>query len=149
MFKRISSLVLILVLFCFNTVAFAAQPQTTSDIETIYFEDGTYLQITTTVQTGYARASSTKATRNYDYYLGGTLTVRYTLIGTFRYDGTTSEATNVSASASIYESGWDLDSHSEDYSGNRVTGTATFSGPNNRSKTLNGSITCDKNGNII
>ena len=148
MVKKVRFLVLLALIFSLSTTVFAAGPQANVSTETVYFDDGSYMQITTTVQAGFARSSTIEVTRDYDYYLAGKRTVGYSLTGTFRYDGTTSEATDASAVMHIYESGWGLDSHSEDYSGNRVTGTATFSGPNNRSKTLNGSITCDKNGNI-
>ena len=147
MVKKARFLVLLALIFSLSTTVFAAGPQANVSTETVYFEDGSSVQITTTVYE-MARASSKVVERTYEYIVSSKLTVSYTLVGYFSYNGSSSEATGVSASADIYQSGWDLDSHSEDYSGNRVTGTATFSGPNNRSKTLNGSITCDKNGNI-
>ena len=147
MFKRLISLLLSTLLFCSCTVAFAAQAPDMPNVETIYFEDGSYLCITTTVQESYARSSKIRASKDYDYYTGGKLSIRYTLNGMFTYDGSTSKATDVSTQVYFYQSGWSLSSQSKYCSGNRVYGTATFSGPSG-DKTLSGSITCDKDGNI-
>lgn len=138
----------LLSVFCLCTVpVFAATPRVEKTIETICFEDGTYLQITTTETENMTRSSAKRVYRDYNYYVDNKLAVCYTLTGIFEYDGKTSKATDVTASASIYQSGWSLKSHHESRSGNRIYGTATFSGPNG-DKTLSGSITCDKDGNI-
>lgn len=147
MFKKFLSLLFSVVLLSSYTVAFAAQSQPVCSIETVYFLDGTYLQITTIVHENFARTSSTRVNKDYDYYAGGKLAIRYTLSGMFDYDGSTSKATGVSAEIYLYQSGWSLKSHREYCSGNRAYGTATFSGPSGN-KTLGGFIACDKNGNI-
>ena len=133
--------------FCFCTAPiYAATPQTTSSTEIVYFEDGTYMEITTTVSS-VARANITDASK--EYLCKNLLRKKlfsYTLLGRFEYDGTTSRSTDVTASYAIYDSEWNLGDHRESYSGNTVYGAATFGGP--QIKTVGGSISCDKNGNI-
>lgn len=145
---RTRILAVLLSVLCLCTVpAFAATPQMEEKVETIYYEDGSYLQITTTVIRDAVRTSTRRVSRDYTYRSDNRVVVQYTLIGTFEYDGKTSSATNATATAGTYQSGWSLKSHHEDCSGSSVYGTATFSGPSG-DKTLGGSITCDKNGNI-
>lgn len=137
--------VLLLCCFCIPT-AYAATPQTVSSIETIYFEDGTYMEITTT-STFLLRGTIVDASKEYlcKNLLGDKL-FSYTLYGRFEYNGSTSEALDVSSLVHIYDSEWNFGSKRESYSGNTVYGSATFGGP--QIKTVGGSISCDKNGNI-
>lgn len=114
--------------------------------EWVYFNDGSCLEIVTTVL--YETRSSNKIVeKDFFYKVDGKNVTCYTLQGFFTYDGKTSFATDVSYSIDIYQSGWDVSDHEESYSGNTVRGTAVFSGPSG-DKTIRGSITCDKNGNI-
>lgn len=138
---------LLLLISLLTTSAFAVVPQVEVYSETIYFEDGTYLQITTTVVADSTRSASKRAYQDYSYYIDNTEVFCYTLIGIFEYDGKMCRATDASGDVVIYQSGWSLSDHEESYSGNTVRGTAVFSGPSG-DKTIRGSITCDKNGNI-
>lgn len=134
--------------FCFSiTTAYAATPQMVSSTEVVYFEDGSYLEIITTVTPSVSRATITDASKEYIYktVLGQKL-FSYTLMGRFEYDGSTCEATNVTSFHTIYNSDWNFGSSRESYSGNTVYGSATFGGP--YIKTIGGSISCDKNGHI-
>jgi len=137
---------LLLFTFCIPTV-YAATPQTISTTEVVYFEDGTYIEITTTVSSNNLRSKITDASKEYlcKNFLGDKL-FSYTLYGRFEYDGSTSEALDVSSLVHIYDSEWTFGSKRESYSGNTVYGSATFGGP--QIKTVGGSISCDKNGNI-
>lgn len=121
-------------------------PYVEQNIEIISFENGDSLEIITTI-TENLRASSKNISKNYIYKSNGKNAVCYVLHGSFTYDGKTSKAIDASGDVVIYQSGWSLSDHEESYSGNTVRGTAVFSGPSG-DKTIRGSITCDKNGNI-
>ena len=133
--------------FCFSiSCTYAATPQTASTTEFIYFDDGTYMQITTTVST-LSRGTIKDASKEYlCSKINGDKLFSYTLYGRFEYTGSSSKSIGVTASATIYDSEWNLGDHRESYSGNTVYGAATFGGP--QIKTVGGSISCDKNGNI-
>lgn len=148
MLKKFGILSLILLTLCLQTTAFAAVPQMAETMETVYFADGSYLQVTIVTEEYQTYLLGRTASKKYDYYTSDDkIVVSYTLTASFEYDGKTSSATDVTASAAIYQSGWSLKSHKEYCSGNRAYGTAAFSGPSG-SKTLGGFIACDKNGNI-
>lgn len=132
--------------FVVCTTSAAISPYVEQNVEVISFENGDSLEIVTTI-TENLRASSKTVSKNYIYKSNGKNAVCYTLYGSFTYDGKTSKAIDASADATIYQSGWSLPDHEESYSGSTVRGTAVFSGPSG-DKTLGGSITCDKNGNI-
>lgn len=141
------SLISLLLLLCFFIpVTFAATPQITSNTEIVYLEDGTCIKITTTVSS-VARGNFKDASKEYlCERLNGDKLFSYTLYGRFEYNGSTSEALDVSSLVHIYDSEWNFGSKRESYSGNTVYGSATFGGP--QIKTVGGSISCDKNGNI-
>ncbi|NCE64033.1 hypothetical protein D1159_05385 [Pseudoflavonifractor sp. 524-17] len=145
--KRIRAFVtaFLVLSLCVCTVSAQENPSVQST-EVIWYEDGSCLEITTIVDT-QARASAKSAKKIFDYKVGGKVAISYTLQGWFEYDSSTSKAVDTDASIDIYQPGWSLTSNRETCSGSTVRGTATFSGPSG-SKTLSGSITCDKNGNI-
>lgn len=121
----------------------------TTDVEIITFEDGSYMKIVTIKSNPDARASITDVERSYTYLNSSDDKIFvYTLYGRFEYDGTTCTATDVAYSYHIYWFGWRLVDHLEYCSSNSVYGAARFDGPD-ESKTMAGSITCDKNGNLV
>ncbi|MBM6871079.1 hypothetical protein [Pseudoflavonifractor phocaeensis] len=136
-------------LSCCICIAFADTVEPSSSQDVIYFEDGSYLEIEIVVSPVSPLSSIKEAEKIYTYKtFSGENIVSYTLFGRFEYDGTTSESVYVDYRAAIYKSGWDLEHHDEGFAGNKVSGTATFSGPNDASKTIIGSISCDKDGRI-
>lgn len=147
--KYIRTLCAVLSMLCvFGCTVLAAESQTERSLEIVPLEDGYYLEIVTTVEYPSVRASSIHGMKDFHCKSAdGKLVFTYTLNGTFEYDSRTSSAINGYGSATIYQSGWSMKSHNKTCSGSTVRGTATFSGPSG-SKTLSGSITCDKNGNI-
>lgn len=145
--KYIQYIIAFCLFFSFSiSSVYAATPNTISTTEVVYLENGNYVEITTTV-TAVSRGTIKDASKEYLYkdYLHREL-FSYTLLGRFEYNGSTSKATDVTASATIYNDDWNLGSHRESYSGNTVYGSATFGGP--YIETIGGSISCDKNGNI-
>lgn len=138
--------VFILSLSFFIPTVYAATPDISSDVEIIYFDDGSYLEITTVVSSPFS-GTIVDASKEYVYKnILGTKYFSYTLYGRFEYTGTTSKATDVTSYYDIYDPEWNFGSSRESYSGNTVYGSATFGGP--YIKTVGGSISCDKNGNI-
>lgn len=142
------SIICLALYFCIGT-ALAAVPVPHQTKETIVFDDGTYLEIVTTVEPSLTQSNTKKASKEYTYRLisSGEKVCTYIFYGTFSYNGSSSEAISATAKATVYKSGWTLESHDEYCSGKSAYGTAVFSGPSG-DKTLGGSITCDKNGNI-
>ena len=139
----------VFLVMCMFTCSAAAESYSSyRDIDIVYFNDGTYLEITTTSSNilGYSNTKNSSKEYTYKSSTGKTILI-YTLYGTFSYNGTTSKALDAYSEIDIYQPGWDVSDHEESYSGNTVRGTAVFSGPSG-DKTLGGSITCDKNGNI-
>ncbi len=125
---------------------YSMNPQVQST-EIIWIDNESCIEVVTFVSTSPLLASSKHAEKVYTLKASGATVVSYTLEGWFNYDGKTSKAIDVSSSFDIYQPGWDVSDHEESYSGNTVRGTAVFSGPSG-DKTIRGSITCDKNGNI-
>lgn len=132
-------------LFCINLIsstAFAFGP----DEERIDYSDGSYAIITT--RKSFVR-SVIEHDKNYTYY--NSFRVKcfsYTLHASFTYNGTTSRADSCYADIDIYLRGWDVDSHDEYTSGSTAYGSAVFSGPGGASRSVNLTLTCDKNGNV-
>lgn len=146
--KRLSRIGLALLL-CVNLLLSSVSAlEPAQAVEQISYDDGSCLTITTTIYSNNARSSSRYATKDYAYTdAAGDLAFVYTLKGWFSYDGQTSTATNVSASAAIHKSGWDVTSHQEYCSGNTAYGNVTFKGPTGY-RSISASITCDRYGNI-
>lgn len=115
--------------------------------ERIDYENGSYA-IITTITSGVARANVADS-KTYTYYNSSNQRCfSYTLNATFTYDGRTASATSSSGGASIYRQGWSLSSHNEYTSGSTAYGSATFSGPNDESRPVSLSLTCDKDGSV-
>lgn len=148
--KRIFTGIVALV-FCLSictSAALAAAPaQTTEEIE--YYEDGSFLTITTTLYPTLSRASERYAEKQYKYTDNtGEAVYTYTLQGWFTYDLKTSEAIRAVAVIRVHKSGWTVTSYSEYCSGNTAYGNATFKGPLFVTRTVAATLTCDRYGNI-
>lgn len=90
-------------------------------------------------KTGYASAT-------YWNSLGAAVW-KVTVTGTFTYNGTTSSATNATASVSIYNSNAKFVSKNAYTSGQKATATATVKYDTVQT-TRSASVSCDKNGNL-
>lgn len=132
-------------LFCVNlmsSVAFAFG----TDEKRIDYSDGSYAIITTEVS--FTR-STIEHDKTYSYFNSSQIKCfSYTLHASFTYNGTRSSADSCYASVSRYERGWEVDSHDEYTSGSTAYGSAVFSGPGEASRSVNLTLTCDKNGNV-
>lgn len=142
--KRISFVVVALLL-CFHILISPAAA--IEGEERIDYEDGSYAIITT------GAGSLTRAVidkdKTYTYYnSSGQRCFSYTLYASFTYNGTTSSADDCHYFISIYRQGWEISTHREYVSGNTAYGSATFTGPEDQTRSLSISLTCDKDGNV-
>ena len=136
------------ILLCiFNLLSIPAMAANSEANHTILYDDGSYAIITS----GENRTvrSSNYFCKTYTYYNSlGQKCFDYTLYAAFTYNGVTSRADFCDFTAKIYWQGWDIDTHSEYISGNTAYGNATFTGPDGVVRTVNLTLTCDKNGNV-
>ena len=145
-FTGIAALVFCLSI-CASTALAAAPAQTTEQIE--YYEDGSFLTITTTLYPTISRASERYAEKEYKYTDNtGDAAYTYTLRGWFTYDLISSEAVRAAAVIHVHKSGWTVSSHSEYCSGSTAYGNVTFKGPLFVTRSINATLTCDRYGNI-
>lgn len=118
----------------------------------IYFNDGSYITIQTTIID--ARSPETRnASRTYVYHnLWGNEDWRVTLNATFTYDGSTAKCTIANITVDITNSSWYTVSRSASRDGNTGSCTVVMGykvlGITTDTKTVNLTLTCDKDGNI-
>lgn len=119
------------------------------DTEIVDLGDGIWMEIITIEEIPSIAVFSLNREKN--AYKTATITSgsmalgRFTLYGTFEYDGTYAEAIDDNYTYEV-EPGYRA-SASSSHSGATVKGSCTISG-NGISKTVNLKMTCDKNGNI-
>lgn len=120
--------------------------------EAIYFEDGSSITIELIVQD--VRASYTKrATKTFTFRNADNI-VQWSaeLIGSFRFDGTTSTCASSICNVSIKDSGWYIISKSATESDNIAKATLKMGykplNVTTDTKSIDMQITCDANGNI-
>lgn len=116
--------------------------------EVIQYDDGTYAEISLSVEESITRASTKSASKIFTYKdSSGNVIFSYTLHAKFQYTGSSSKATSCSTIYSISKSGWSKKSESHYCSGSKAYGTAKFSSLLS-SKTANLTIACSKTGVI-
>lgn len=171
--KRITACLLsvLLVFAMLQSVAFADAQNETSigafdgmelEHQTVYFADGSRLDIILTVyaaesETGNASALATVKTKtgskSYQYsYADGTLGWKATHTATFTYNGTSATCTAASCSVTIYKNGWYVSSKNTTRSGATSNTALTMgyreSGVTIQTRSCTISLSCDKNGNL-
>lgn len=115
--------------------------------ERINFEDGSYAIITT--RTDSMTRAVKDGSKTYAYYNSlGQRCFSYLLWASFTYNGITSSADDVDFEIYIYRQGWDISTRREYVSGSTAYGSATFTGPDDQTRSLSISLTCDKDGNV-
>lgn len=142
--KRTYALVIVLLL-CINILA---SPAAAFGVpERIDYDDGSYAIITTEI----CSQTRTKISESkiYTYYNAlGQRCFSYTLRAAFTYNGITSSADECHYLVNIHRRGWSLSTHQEYTSGSTAYGSATFSGPDGETHSVDLSLTCSKNGNV-
>lgn len=121
-------------------------------METIYYDDGSYMTIE--VMYSPTRATwSVTGNKQYTYYNSSSVSQwKAVLTGTFTYTGSSSSCTASSVNVTIYDSSWYVISKSASKNGNTATGTATIgekvSGVTITRVPVNLTLSCDANGNL-
>lgn len=122
------------------------------NLETIYFEDGSYM--TAEVITKGTRASgSVSGSKPYTYYRSdGSAQWKATISGSFTYTGSSAICTSSSVDVTIYDSSWYTISKSSSKSGNTASASVTMGeklgGVTVTKVPANLSLSCDKNDNL-
>ena len=123
-----------------------------TNMETIYYADGSYATIE--VMTSDIRASGSKTgNKVYTYYNSDSVTQwKAVLSGTFAYTGSSASCTSSSMNVTIYDSSWYTISKSASKSGNAAMGSATIgeklNGVTVMKVPVNLTLQCDANGNL-
>lgn len=137
----------------------AVKAEVNDDMEVEYFDDGSFMvtklesaefveEGAVTAQSTYTTVRNSKSTTYYNAL--GTAQWKFTITGTFQYNGTTSSAISASSSVTIYKSQWSVNNRNAYTSGSSVKGSISCSRKNagivtlTKSKSL--TLTCSKNG---
>lgn len=124
----------------------------TETVETVYFDDGSYMII----EINYSPARETwsiTGKKQYTYYDSNSISQwKAVLTGTFSYTGTSSSCTSSNVDVSINDSDWYVISKSASKSGNKATGSATIGekvlGVTVTKVPVSLSLECDADGNL-
>ena len=155
-------ILLLLFTFCLPIYASSTTPVITPNKDVInsitYFEDGSYLVISTAISTSsnYAKSGSyvKQSYKTAKYHSSDNeLVWEYTLTGTFTVNpGVSAVCTNVTNSKNIYSNKWSFSDESTYASGNTAYGKGIFKKKlllvTTEKVNIDMTITCDFNGNI-
>lgn len=120
-------------------------------VETIYYDDGSYM----TVEVIYSplRATwSVTGNKQYTYYESNSVPQwKAVLTGTFAYTGSSASCTESSVDVTIYNSAWYIGSKLASKSGNTAKASVTMKRTHNdvnATVPVSLTLTCDANGNL-
>lgn len=147
--RLISCLLLAVLIVSFFPIAGRAEGTAQG---TIYYDDGSYMTVKTTVIHTRA-AGSVTGNKTYTYYDSeGTTRWMAVLTGSFSYTGTTATCTASNVNVSIYGAGWYVSSKSATKSGNTASASVTMgrrvAGVTIMTVPVSLSLSCDANGNL-
>lgn len=149
--KRVSAFILALSI-AFGAVmpmASAAKTEEASQLETIWFEDGSRIEKRITTDYSSCSSHTTRGTASASYYSSANkLLVVLNVHGTFTYDGITATATSATYSYQIYESVWNFKSGEAYCSGNQAIAEAAFSGGIFLTRTITAVLSCSPTGTL-
>lgn len=140
-------LVVILLVSALPVVGNAAET-----VETLYFDDGSFM----TIEVVYSPARATwsvTGNKQYTYYDSNSVSQwKAVLTGTFTYTGSSSTCTASSVDVTIYDSSWYVVSKSASKSGNTATGSVVMGekagGITVTRVPVSLTLKCDANGNL-
>lgn len=121
-------------------------------LETVYYDDGSYM--TVEIITNMARTTwSVTGSKQYTYYDGNSVSQwKAVLTGTFTYDGSSSNCTSSNVDVTIYDSSWYVISQFASKTGNKANASVTMGeklvGGTVTRVPVNLSLECDANGNL-
>lgn len=148
--RKTLCLVLAILMICgvFPAYCFAAE----TNVETIYFDDGSYMTVEIRQDKGRASGSITGSKTNTYYGSSGDTQWKATLTGSFTYTGSGATCTSSSADVTIYDSGWYIYSKYATKSANAAKASITMvkkvSGVTVSNVPFDMTLTCDANGNL-
>lgn len=123
-----------------------------NNIETIYFQDGSYL-VTEIITNGSRASGNVTGSKPSAYYDSeGVIQWRVTLTGSFTYNGSSATCTSSSANVTIYDSTWYTISKTTGKSGNTATASVTMGkkavGVTVAKVPISMTLECDADGNL-
>lgn len=123
-----------------------------AEVETFYFEDGSYATIHIALTNARASGSIT-GNKIYNYYNSDNVRQwKAVLTGSFTYTGSSATCTSSSMDVTINDSSWYIASKSSGKSGSTARGNATISekllGVTVTSIPVSLTLSCDANGNL-
>ena len=138
---------------CFSLPVYASEEEKIINTSVEYFDDGSYLIMTTAEIVNHSRASVKTGNKTYTYNdSNGNTSWTYKITGTFSYTGSSSTCTAVSDSYTISHDNWHMSSHSCSKSGNTANGTVTMKykvlGITANTITRNISLSCSASGTL-
>lgn len=145
-----SRILLFIFILLFST-CFTSFANDTSEISNHveYLADGSYYIIRLTSNDTPARTSTRTASKDISYYSSSKILLwRFTVTGTFTYNGVVSSCNNATNSISVSNSNWSVVSRSSYPSGSSAVGNITMhqTGGSNISRTV--TLTCSPNGTL-
>lgn len=149
--KRILCFSLALLLFS-SMLPFASAAEIVTEEQIIYYDDGSYLTITT-VQSAARTADSTSGFKRIVYVdTEGNSCWRAILTGTFTYDGTSATCAEANCEIYIYDTAYYVVSKTAAKSGSTATASITIGrtvlGITVAKDSYSMTLTCDKNGTL-
>lgn len=123
-----------------------------TDVDAIYFDDGSYIVISISEVQGRA-AGTVTGNKTYTYHdSDGATAWKAVLRGTFSYTGSSASCTASNCNITIYDSAWYTISKSATKSGNTATASATMGrkvlGVTVNQVPITINLSCDANGNL-
>lgn len=122
------------------------------NVETIYFEDGSYMTVELIRNWSRASSSVTGSKPSTYYNSDGVAQWKAVLTGSFTYTGSSATCTSSSMDVTIYDSSWYVISKSSSKSGSKAIGSAIIgekTGVTSVAKIpVNLTLQCDANGNL-
>lgn len=130
--KKLTATFLILLL-CTQAVSATASAQSPQNIQTEYFDDGSYLVTTITEQPNnlsqislFSSTNTKTKTKTVNFYNSSDKLMWYVQVkGTFTYGNGSAKCTNAQVSAQSRSSNWKISSKSARKSGNKAIASAT------------------------
>lgn len=121
-------------------------------METIYFEDGSYMTVEI-ISKGARASGSVTGSKPYTYYgSDGNAKWKAVITGSFSYSGSSATCTSSSVDVTIYDSSWYTVSKSASKSGNTARASVTIGekrgGVTVTKVPVSLSLSCGKDGNL-
>lgn len=146
--KRISSLLVSIMLLCMITPAAYAMPNDQQKVETGYAQYGNYeIKVYTIIHDPVARSNSKNADRIYTVKQSGKIIAEITLSATFGYDGKTAWVSSASGSHVTYDN-WSYGNEKITKSGGTASLSAKLKHTRYEDVPINISMTCSPTGDI-